>query len=102
NVNPRDDSAMTMERKSSKSAQSRNRNTVAGTPYYMSPEVVRKDQYNETVDWWAFGVLVFECTLGKYPFQGKTALELFREIRRCQPDLSELRGDGCVVQATDD
>lgn len=75
----------------SKLASSRNRNTVVGTPYYMSPEVIRKDQYDETVDWWAFGVLVFECTMGKYPFQGKTALELFRQIRRAQPDLSSLR-----------
>lgn len=75
----------------SKLGSSHNRNTVVGTPYYMSPEVIRKDHYDETIDWWAFGVLVFECTLGKYPFQGKTALELFRQIRRAQPDLSSLR-----------
>jgi serine/threonine protein kinase len=79
------------DRMPSRLGSSRNRNTVVGTPYYMSPEVLRKDDYDETVDWWAFGVLAYECTLGKYPFQGKTALDLFRQIRRAQPNLSELR-----------
>ncbi|ORX97149.1 kinase-like protein [Basidiobolus meristosporus CBS 931.73] len=38
--------------------------TFAGSPYYMAPELLRKQPYSEKVDIWALGLLLYElCTL---------------------------------------
>ena len=43
---------------------------VAGTSYYMAPEVLRGD-YSEEADMWSFGVVVFMLLSGRCPFGGK-------------------------------
>ena len=42
--------------------------TVIGTPHYMAPEVVLGKEYNEMVDLWAVGVMLFEFMVGELPF----------------------------------
>jgi len=38
--------------------------TVVGTPYYLSPEIIRGDPYSFKSDVWALGVLLYEmCAL---------------------------------------
>lgn len=41
---------------------------LCGTFEYMAPEIIRKDFYNEKVDVWALGVLLYELLHGKSPF----------------------------------
>jgi MAP/microtubule affinity-regulating kinase len=42
-----------------------------GTPSYMSPEIVRKNEYDgKPVDVWALGVLLFVLLTGTFPFRG--------------------------------
>ena len=41
-------------------------NTKAGTPLYMAPEVLRKDQYNRSVDIFSFGLIVWEIWYGQF------------------------------------
>ena len=41
-----------------------------GTPYYMSPEVVR-GKYDKRCDLWSIGVLTFYLISGRFPFNGK-------------------------------
>lgn len=41
------------------------RYSMVGTPYYMSPEVIDRCTYGKAVDYWAYGVLIFECSTGK-------------------------------------
>ena len=38
--------------------------TVIGTPHYMAPEVVLGKEYNEMVDLWAVGVMLYEFMVG--------------------------------------
>lgn len=46
--------------------------TQLGTPYYLSPEVARGNNYDSKVDIWMLGCFLYElCTLNK-PFEGKT------------------------------
>jgi serine/threonine protein kinase len=39
--------------------------TFCGTPEFMSPEILLEQRYGRAVDWWAFGVLVYEMLLGQ-------------------------------------
>jgi len=44
------------------------RTTLAGTPYYMAPELIQRIPYNEKVDVWSIGITVVEILNGKPPF----------------------------------
>ena len=51
---------------SAKSLDRRERaNTLAGTPQYMAPEVLRGEPYSYSADWWSGGILLYEMLTGK-------------------------------------
>lgn len=54
--------------------------TFCGTPEFMAPEIIAGKQYDRSVDWWAFGVLLFQMLLCQSPFKGDDEDEIFNAI----------------------
>jgi len=55
-------------------------NSFVGTEEYIAPEVIKGDGHNSTVDWWTFGILLYEMLYGKTPFKGTNQKETFSNI----------------------
>jgi len=55
--------------------------TYCGTPLYMAPEMLRKEQYSYPVDLWSIGCMMHELLCGEPPFTGKNMMELERNVK---------------------
>lgn len=62
------------------SRERRRREGHVGTPFYLAPEVLTCNSTSQTVDWWAFGVLLHELLVGSTPFKGCDRESLFASI----------------------
>ena len=50
--------------------------TLCGTNSYMAPEVVMKELYGATADWWSFGILGYDMLTGGPPFKAVDKAEV--------------------------
>lgn len=54
--------------------------TFCGTPEYLAPEVLRKQSYDKSVDWWCLGAVTYEMMYGLPPFYSRDTSEMYDNI----------------------
>lgn len=55
--------------------------TVCGSPLYMAPEILQFQRYDEKVDMWSVGAILFELLNGYPPFHGRSSVQLLQNIK---------------------
>ncbi|KPP65075.1 serine/threonine-protein kinase ULK2-like, partial [Scleropages formosus] len=64
--------------------------TLCGSPMYMAPEVIMSQSYGAKADLWSIGAVVYQCLVGKPPFQASSPQELrlfYEKSRILVPDI---------------
>ena len=59
---------------------SRNCNTYSGTLLYMSPEILKGEEYNYKCDLWSIGIIIYRLIYGKSPYIGDKDIALINKI----------------------
>lgn len=61
--------------------QQERRNSFVGTPFYLSPELIKEEEVSFPADIWAFGILMYRMVTGKFPYPDMSDYELFESIK---------------------
>eukprot|EP01126_Amoeba_proteus_P021675 TRINITY_DN2205_c0_g2_i13.p1 TRINITY_DN2205_c0_g2~~TRINITY_DN2205_c0_g2_i13.p1 ORF type:complete len:399 (+),score=89.44 TRINITY_DN2205_c0_g2_i13:310-1506(+) len=99
-------SELTLERsKSSRESRQRSWNkrrraksySTVGTSNYMAPEILLERGYDKEVDWWAVGVIIYECLVGYAPFSCEDASDTCLMIISWRRNLEFPSSDECEL-----
>jgi len=76
--------------------------TMVGTPYYLSPEIIEDSPYNSKSDVWSVGVVLYEMTTLRHPFDADSLVILASKILKDQyppPDASYSSDLASLIQS---
>ncbi|XP_022977384.1 serine/threonine-protein kinase D6PKL1-like [Cucurbita maxima] len=55
-------------------------NSFVGTHEYLAPEIIKGEGHGAAVDWWTFGVFLYELLYGRTPFKGSNNEETLTNV----------------------
>jgi len=61
-------------------SQTTRTSTLCGTPVYLPPEMLLKQEYGKAIDFWSLGILLYEMLVGDVPFYHDNVQKMFRKI----------------------
>ncbi|KAH7440144.1 hypothetical protein KP509_04G093600 [Ceratopteris richardii] len=65
--------------------------SVVGTDEYVAPEVLKGEEHGFSMDWWSFGIFLYEMIYGHTPFKGVRSEATFANILEKDPDFPGTR-----------
>ena len=65
----------------------KNSHETSGTPGYMSPEVMKGQNHTKVVDYFALGVIGYECMMERRPYVGKSRKEIKEQMMSVQAQI---------------
>eukprot|EP00531_Pseudo-nitzschia_arenysensis_P001353 CAMPEP_0116137368 /NCGR_PEP_ID=MMETSP0329-20121206/12212_1 /TAXON_ID=697910 /ORGANISM="Pseudo-nitzschia arenysensis, Strain B593" /LENGTH=531 /DNA_ID=CAMNT_0003632281 /DNA_START=264 /DNA_END=1859 /DNA_ORIENTATION=+ len=72
-----------------------------GTPFFVSPEILMRQPYDQQSDMWSVGCIIFLLLSGNLPFMGRSQKELFRKIVSGKYEFKEADWGGVSPDAKD-
>ena len=66
-------------------------NTLCGSPMYMAPEIINKQDYSIKSDLWSAGVIIYQMIFGRVPFDVSNFMQLIKKINS-EPIIFEREG----------
>ena len=75
---------------------------TSGTPGYMAPEVMCRQNHSYSVDHYAVGVMGYELMMGRRPYNGKSRKEIREEVLAKQVQIKKNEiPEGWTIEAAD-
>ena len=55
-------------------------NTLCGSPMYMAPEIINKQDYSIKSDLWSVGIIIYQMIYGRVPYEVNNFVQLIKKI----------------------